>query len=74
MLAIADSYDQFRRLAGNNWKDYKYLNNASDIRGLENTILVLMGNWWNRLDLSEEEYHIREYCKIHNIKITQFEE
>ena len=73
-LVVAGSYNQFRTLARDTWKDYVYLSLLPEqIRGRQNTTLILTGTWYQRKDWNDWEEDIRAYCLSHNIKIIQKE-
>lgn len=75
-LVIAGSYDQFRYRFKASYEDHKYLAVLpDDLRGEENSALILCGTYRLRKDyVDNEEEEILEYCRRHSISIKRLME
>lgn len=72
-LVLAGNYEQFRnycRLNSIDHAKFRYISSVQDIRGLSNTILRMVGTYWNHYDFAKYELSLYEYCHAHNIRIN----
>jgi hypothetical protein len=66
-FAVAQNYESFRYALGPHWKMWRYLP-YGNVRGLADTTLLLIGQYWRNTAVNDNLMRMAEYCQNRDIK------